>query len=138
MFGVCLLHPELSQEHELDQWIYLCHSYGVDKIFVVGNSFNRKGVTSISHASDLLEDNELVIVQPKEAREIKGHVSLYNYTHPKDVVYVFGPSDGVLRGAHIHGLDEHNSLYIEMPEGGELHAPLAGSIVLYDRWSKLG
>jgi len=127
-----LVQPGLDEEHELDQWSYVCNGFGIE-LFVVGAHAKRKGITDIFGVDHFHSGDELVVVQPAEGRLVQGATPLPEFKHPLNPVYVFGGSNYALKPSD--GGDYQHSVY---SEGYELHAPLAGSIVIYDRLVKRG
>jgi tRNA(Leu) C34 or U34 (ribose-2'-O)-methylase TrmL len=59
-------------------------------------------------------------------------MSLVDYVHPEDAVYVFGPEDGTLG----KGITTACHEFIRIPTVGCLNLSAAVNVVLYDRMAK--
>lgn len=131
MARLCLIHPEHGVTHEIDQWLYLATFFGVE-VYAIGAHQKRKGVTYVASVSEV--PGTAVVVQPLTGRNVQGEVALASFVHPTDATYVFGGSDYIVTQDDIVG----HTLSLFIPGTEELHAPLAGAIVLHARRVQLG
>ena len=139
MLGVCFAYDKDPTIR--DEWVLNLNTFDVEGRFERNNPRpdepNRFKLTWIKDATDLpLENNELIIVSPKDGRYIQGEISLVDFEHPKDAIYFFGTDEDRLRPHHIGEDVNYRSVYI--PASPDLWSPQIGSIVLYDRMVKLG
>jgi tRNA(Leu) C34 or U34 (ribose-2'-O)-methylase TrmL len=69
---------------------------------------------------------------------VSGVLSLYDYVHPSDAIYVFGPDHRNLTWEEI-ALENPDVVYIPVPPGSamrEMFSYTAAAIVAYDRIKK--
>lgn len=135
MVGVCLITPEQGEAHEVDQWVYLSWAMSLDGVWATDTAYGRSGVTTIKSLSDLPPAN-LIVVQPLNGANIKGTEPLSTFIHPPNALYIFGASNTIMAERDIAGVSIHSKVYIASISGTELHAPIAGAMVLFDRASK--
>ena len=114
---------------ELDLWRFPLRELGVDELAMtpVSGIVTNK-VREFHSVEDIIEYYNLPVVVCDE----KGEVSLEDFIHPKDALYLFNrTSGGVLPGKHDY------SLRIETKNNkGMLWGHQAASIILYDRFKK--
>lgn len=120
-----------------EYWSYVAAQFSVE-VFEVGRPLDIESnykPTSISSYSDL-PNKPLVICAHKNAKYIKGTISLKKFKHPDSAIYVFGSDKGNL---YPEMFSEHSweSVYIP-PSKIEMYSFQAGAIVMYDRWIKNG
>lgn len=93
---------------------------------------NAQNRISLSHVDNLLtkqaEGLSIVAVEL-----VVGAVSLPEFTHPEDALYLFGPEDGSL-SKHLVNAADH---VIYIPTIGCLNLAATVNVVLYDRQAKL-
>ena len=86
-----------------------------------------------SHA-ELPFVDEVIVVQPADADLVQGTISLHEFEHPDEAVYIFGGSQ-----TRLNQSDVRNALaefvFIQV---GDLFPSQAGAIVLWDRIWKRG
>jgi hypothetical protein len=97
MIGICF-HRETRWEQ--DQWSCVFSNFGITKIWEMGDDGNsdlkiHQATTKISKTSQL-PDKPLVILAPQDGRIIKGIISIDDFQHPEECIYLFGGSHQVL------------------------------------------
>ena len=73
------------------------------------------------------------VIDPKV--NIKGDVSLKDFTHPEECIYWFGDSHNIVKPEEIPNNIAHK---VYIPMNGEVHSYVAGAMVLWDRIIKNG
>ena len=101
-----------------DQWLYLALSFGLSKEDV---------------SAELPQSGTRVVIQPADGHNVQGTVSLVDFVHPEDAVYIFGGDDGFMEP-----IEADHYVYIPTPPTWELYASQAGAIVIWDRTIKNG
>lgn len=122
--------------------------FGYDQIIYTGNRANtsrgrkfrlprEERLKAFQHVNVINDDYPFDFFNkdlPKVAVEIRDNSeSLYNFIHPKEAVYVFGPEDGSIKQTFLQYC--HRFVYIPTYECLNLVATI--NIVLYDRNKKL-
>lgn len=133
------------KESEYDiSWRYMLKHFGVDEVILIPNlnivekipiDYTEVPLIEMNNISEVLSANPTLTPILIDER---GTTSLRNFTHPENVMYIFG------RTGH-NPFDELNwkgtSVHIESVEkhlgDALLHPNQACSIVLYDRKNKL-
>lgn len=125
---------------EVSQWRDLCISFGIsfDNVWLRGNEVdgNQWFFNIINKVDEIPEGPEIVIVQPMDAREVRGEQNLITFVHPKEAIYVFGANSKYMSCKEFGDRVPEHKVFI--PVGRELYSWNAGAIVLYDRISKVG
>ena len=114
----------LDPKVELFMFRQLCAAYGVDRLVMVPEMLAaRTSVDQYPTIEEALDscEGEVVFLEPS------GDVSLKDFKHPKDAVYVFGKA--MISNKHREG----TKLRIETPNATDMFAINAASIVLADR-----
>lgn len=137
MIGVCF-HREKGWEQ--NQWSFLFSNFGITDIWEIGidgtkDSHIYQAAQNIMKISQL-PDRPLVVLSPKDGRIIKGLEPLHSFTHPKECIYVFGPSNGVLDHEVIDRKPDHY-VYIPLVKH-EAFSHAAAYMTLWDRVIKHG
>lgn len=132
MFSLCVID---QTSEELDQWLYL--SWGFGSPVVYSRGMNSSKATNIASLSEL-PAGPLIVVQPESGAHIAGTQSLAGHTHLDNAIYLFGGSNSNMAESDLSGLTPAETLCIPATAGIEIHAPLAGAIVLWDRYAKRG
>lgn len=93
---------------------------------------NVKNRIPLKHVSELLASkaNGLSVVA---VELVTGAVSLSEFSHPENALYLFGPEDGSLSKELVDGADH----VIYIPTIGCLNLAATVNVVLYDRQAKL-
>jgi len=125
---------------EQNQWSFLFSNFGVVDIFEVGRDANHSKIyqttTPLAELRDLTVSRSSVLMQPKTARYIPGLVSLVDFTHPDDAIYIFGHSH---ENISAEDFDKPPAHIVYIPtDAHEMYGHVAGYITLYDRMSKRG
>lgn len=112
-----IVTPDIQGEAR-DQWLYLALSFGLQKEDVV---------------STIPDSGTRVVIQPADGHYVQGTVSIEDFVHPEDAVYIFGSDDSLMQP-----VDAEHYVYIPTAPTWELFASQAGAIVLFDRLMKHG
>jgi len=122
MVTVCI---HLDNNQSEIQWSFLLSNFRPDEIRLLGEYEPTDKI--FRDVKRGLPNKPLIILTPKDGRYMKGDISLSNFTHPEDAVYVFGsdkkhmePMDGTL-------------VYIPTDSNVEMYSWSAGAVVLWDR-----
>lgn len=117
---------------EMDLWEYMIRDFAVDAFFMTPISgIRNKYVQERETLQDILDENQdCQIIFLDEG----GDVSLTDFVHPKNALYVFGKANFSTLG---YKKENDISLKIEtVLTGGLLWPHQAAAIVLYDRLRK--
>jgi len=136
--GSPVIGVALVPDHDpasIDHWVTVLSGFPGVQVFSVGTPPDWwAGHKTVRDAIPIEEtDSPIVIVSPEGARKLPGTVSLVDYTHLDDVIYLFGGDHSILTTE----LSYADSLYIPS-DGAEFYSHVAGAIVLYDRMLKSG
>jgi len=140
-FGVCFNFED--QLLYRDQWIVVCDNYLPDYVYdrnppdveLDDIYYKWTPVDSISDgiARGTAEGLTPVLITPLNAQIIPGEISLKDYTHPTNALYVFGDDNntldndyGITDKVYVHSLNQQVTYWSFM----------VASIVLFDRVSK--
>lgn len=88
---------------------------------------------SILSVDELPNDVPLVVVQCQHGKQMQGEHCIYDYVHPENAIYYFGP-DNEYVSPEDFGNRQYDSIYIpqESGETNELWSHQAGAMVIYD------
>jgi len=148
MYSVCIHYDNCGQAFSTEmgncQWAYLFLHFTPDKIYIVQDETNQKGIGEllkeevftyvptklISDYSEISEN--LIFMTPKNAQHVKGDKDLTTYRHANNVCYIFGKNEN-----HLQTDLEGDKVYIDAGD-----VPMfnwcAAAITLYDRKFKNG
>lgn len=134
------------RENEYDaSWRFMLKHFGVDEVILIPDLNAREKIPLDHTEVPLVERNSLEEVLAENsaltpvAVDERGATSLRDFSHPEDVLYVFGrtgfsPLDTLPDWSHPTVLIEGAEKYLNAT--AMLHANQACSIVLYDRLAK--
>lgn len=139
MVGVCFRREKYWEQ---DQWSYIFSNFGVSDIWEVGDDDNSdlkiyQPTVKIETASELPTDRPLVVLAPQEGTYIQGSENLKTFVHPKNAIYLFGPSHHQLNEDDMGGRVADHYVYIPLVEC-EAFATGAAYMTLWDRVQKSG
>ncbi len=77
----------------------------------------------------------LVLMQPPDARYVRGHTNLIEFTHPENAIYIFGGNNAYFSFEEDMGIRKPNHV-IYIPVQHEMYSWTAAAVVLYDRMLK--
>ena len=136
-FSVCLFFPR--NEKEQNQWDYVLSHWQPAQIFLINADEQKlrsvfKDAIKISSFKEL-PDIPLIMTAPKLGRFIKGDENLYDFSHPEDCVYFFGPNHKNLTfdDEEICQRKPDHLVYVPVDTNDEMYNWTVGSVVLYDR-----
>ena len=115
-------------------WKDVAAAYNISHIFVRGNSETIKGFVTDGPAHKKPR-NLVCLVHPAEGQKYNPK-SLFDYIHPKEAIYAFGPDDTIR--SWINDFDQADYIYIPTPGATELYSFITAAMVLYDREVKNG
>ena len=84
-----------------------------------------------------LPDVPLVVLGPPDGKFVQGNVSLKDFQHPDDAIYLFGGTQDVLTVEDLGGRVPDASVYIPFVKH-ECYSHAAGYMALWDRYVKRG
>lgn len=137
MLGVCFkAEPGAAEQN---QWSYCFSSFGVKNFYERHSKREAmRNAVLVDTAADLPAAPKLVIIQPQDGRYIQGTESLDDFVHPDDAIYFFGGGhDNMSDEVDLGGRVPDALVYIPRV-AFNLHSPLAGAVVLWDRYVKRG
>ena len=120
-----------DQETEVNLWHYPLKDFGVDE-FAMTPIFDIKNnnVKQFHNVELMIQHYGLPVINCTEY----GEITLDEFTHPKDALYIFNrTSGGVMPGKHDYSLRIETTNNKAMLWGHQ-----AASIILYDRFIKHG
>lgn len=138
MYGIsCEWDPKSSAR---SAWDYLTTAYGThlyERPNPGGGCRNDEyWVTGVPDIPSLTQYGTPIIISPFLGHDVQGTINLYDFVHPADAIYVFGPDYRNLTWEDISIYPKPPVVYIEVPPGNEsreMHAYITAGIVLYDR-----
>lgn len=132
-YSVCITYLKDVDDCCL-HWDHILRSYPIDKVFVLGNepwgTHPTRNATHIITLDEIPKEHRIVCLAPQTGRTIKGEVSLYDYTHKDNSVYVFGP-DIMRINEDMIGSASFDRVYIPC-EKDEFYSWVAAAITFYD------
>lgn len=130
--GPLLAYFAEDEDRLTDMWGYLVRANGlIGRAYCIGSSYDSR----IVHVPTIAQLPNLPIVQLTLGN---GAVSLKDFVHPENCIYLFGPSNRVLAEPELAGCDPIAKVYIPSVDGTELFAAQAAAVVLWDREMKRG
>ena len=124
-----------------DQWSWVFSNFGITEIWERDHEDSGDGAIyqptiKISTAVDL-PDRPLVVLSPPGGRFLKGTVSLADFNHPEEAIYMFGQSHGVLSDDDMAGRSPDSVVFIPTVKH-EMYSHTAAYVTLWDRYVKRG
>lgn len=114
---------------ELNLWHYPLKDFAVDEFAMVPVSgINNKKVKEFHSVEELVQHYGLPVIIGSE----DGEISLRNFKHPKDALYLFNRTSG----GNLPIQPEHTLKVETVLDKGMLWGHQAASIILYDRLIK--
>lgn len=125
-----------------DQWSWVFSNFGVVDLWERDTN-NREAaiyqpVVEIDTAAELPAEPSLVVLSPPDARFIPGTISLQDFAHPEDVIYLFGGSQDVLSDEDDLGGRVPDSVVYIPTVKHECYSHAAAYMALWDRYVKRG
>ncbi len=141
--AVCLPLPRNGQYQM--QWDYILSSCPPDALYVIGdeeqapstNVFSRLSAIYVADASDLPSASQLVVLAPPNGRYIQGNISLEDFAHPTDAIYLFGGDIDFLSETEMNNRQADSLVYVPTESADDLFSWVAYAIVMWDRKSKV-
>lgn len=135
MKGVCF--PYATDQN---QWDYVLSNFKPETIWILNAPEDArlpKGARRLNTAEDL-PDNPLVVLAPKEGRFVKGEMSLVDFEHPEDAVYLFGQNNQNLSELELGNRVPDHVIYIPTSDHVEMYSWTAYAVTYWDRSMKHG
>jgi tRNA C32,U32 (ribose-2'-O)-methylase TrmJ len=142
--AVALTNPKYL--HNVAGALRACAAFGVDELRYTGDrakreldnaerpprEFRMKAYSAVTfrHCALSIEEQDAWAPVAVEARD--DFLSLPDFEHPADALYVFGPEDGSLGRSHLRLCHHH----IRIPSSVCLNLAASVYIILYDRRAK--
>lgn len=119
-----------------NEWDYVLSHIVPDALYVMGpypctNNVLRDA-PCVATAADL-PDDPLVLVVPQSARNFTPTVSLLDFTHPADAVYLFGPNNEHLTDDDMGGRSPDHIIYIPTDTTDEMFNYVACMVTMWHR-----
>lgn len=136
MFGIAFFSEE--DEHLTDQWGYLLMSFGLQKqTWEIGGK-RLRWANHIDAPSQLPKKAPAVLFSPRTAHyaPLRGIMSLDNFWHPMEAIYLFGPAHRPLTHADLDGVNCDQKVAIDTPTDTELFPSMAAALAVWDRMTK--
>lgn len=137
-FAIGVWHPKTKVN--IGTLIRTAHIYGASLCFTIGRRYRKQ-------ASAVKLDRHIPVLHfdtteqwrqamPANARLVAVEMSdeatpLAEYKHPERAIYLLGAEDHGLRADMMQGCE-----IVQLPGERSVNVAVAGSIVLYDRWTK--
>lgn len=137
MAGICFhFNPDLNIR---EYWSYVFENFNIKELYEVQRpkdiDSNYYNPIVLNSYDELPKERSLVILAHKDAKYLKGKISLSDYNHPQNPVYVFGGDNSNLY-PELFEKHKYDVVYIP-PSLIEMYSFQAGAITMYDRESKL-
>lgn len=140
-FSVCLTGA--SGDRWTDNWSFVLSHWPPDMIYLIGGpdprvpDYFRGRWEEIFDATEL-PDLPLVVMSPENARFVPGTVSIVDFVHPAECVYLFGSDHVHLSEVELGERRPDHVVYIPTGSIHEMYSHTAGAVTLYDRMMKNG
>ncbi len=126
-----------------NQWDYILSNFSVDVIYVIGDSEQAPGSNVFAKAiyistADDLPASTLVVVTARNARYVQGDEDLASFSHPSDLIYMFGPDRENLSEVELGRRVPDHKVYIETDTHDDMYSWQAYAVVMWDRRMKSG
>jgi hypothetical protein len=130
-----------SRGWEQDQWSWVFTNFGITDIWERNKLDDRdtkiyQESVAVDTTADL-PDFPLVVMSPPDARFIPGTISLADFDHPDDCIYLFGANHDVLSDIYLGDREPDHAVYIQTVKG-EMYSHAAAYVTLWDRYVKRG
>lgn len=136
-YSVCITYLKDVDDCCL-HWDHILRHYPVDKLYVLGNSpwetHPMKDAIHILSLDEIPKEHQIVCMAPLTGRTIKGEISLHDYSHKENSVYVFGPDIKYINKDMI-GDASYDKVYIPSKKN-EFYSWVAAAITFHDIGSK--
>ncbi len=125
----------LTEDISVDQWGYALLNFAPELVYVVGDNFEPlrgrmlEAATLVPDLDSIESDFTRVLMQSVTGRNIRGHTSLAQFSHPHDVLYIFGPDSGHLPG----NTKLDHSVFIDTDSDDGMWSWMAYSVTMWDR-----
>ena len=138
-FSVCMFFPR--NEKEQNQWDYVLSPWCPATVYLVGEGtlphLNNifKDAIQVETLTELPEDEQIILMAPQTGRFIQGDESLYDFVHPENAIYMFGPNhvNLTLEDDFWDGRMPDHRVYVTVDTNDEMFNWIAGTVTLYDR-----
>ncbi len=136
MFSLCL--TPARNDTFASMWSYVLSHWTPDKVYVLGSNPEDYSTRFFKDAelvqtAEMLPDAPLVLLASKLGRYVTGTVELADFTHPKEVTYLFGPDNAYMSEDYLGSRQPDHHVYIETDTKDDLYSFVAAAIVLRDR-----
>ncbi len=132
MIAICMVN--LSNEFTQNNWQQVLDNFKPDQVYVLGDKpWYTETMKYAIHvnSTDNLPNISIVAMAPRTGRQIKGEISLVEFQHPKEAVYLFGPDKRHLTKPLLGNRKIDYKVFIP-PDNRELYSWMAAAITLYD------
>lgn len=143
MVSICI--PYINRASEQTNWDYLLSNFQVDKIFIKGKDGDEVYHSNvfgqgefITEYSQLPKNTTKVLLNPDNAKYLKGEFNLIDFSHPEDVVYIVGPNNVPLSLEDFEDCDLDYIVFIPTDTKDDMFNWVAAVVTLYDRKVKNG
>lgn len=131
---------DISNADDENHYDYVLSNFAPDQIYVKCRRGHKpssnvfKKATKIESVDELPGDLALVLFLPKTARYISSTVSLIDFAHPADAIYMFGPNHEnlSLEEDFVNRLPDH-IVYIPTDTTDDMYSYNTYAVVMWDR-----
>lgn len=125
-------------------WDYLLSHYVPNVLYLITTLTKEelrhnnvmKSAIIIDDVNKIPDDISLILMAPKDGRFIQGHISITDFEHPTEAIYMFGPDNNNLDMSIFVSRKPNEYVYIPTETHHEMYAVTAATITLYDRMVK--
>lgn len=121
-------------------WNYILKHFAQEEVYVMGSqpweANIMKEAKHIISLDELPADQKVVVMTPQTGKYVQGEVSLHDYKHEDNTIYVFGPDIANLTEDQM-GSREVTKVYIPA-DRSEFYSWVAAAITFYDIGVKNG
>lgn len=143
MLGVCFVPP--SSDHDVNHWSYVLTHFVPDAVYLWQDVKKLSSAyplyvrsTHIHTAEELPSSSPLVLLAPKNGRYVQGQVSLHDFEHPLNAIYLFGSDHHHMSSDFLGARAPEHTVYIPTDAHAEMYSHVAAAITLFDRKRKVG
>lgn len=124
----------------MNQWDFIVCNFKPTHIYILGDSdsyiSNPLKVATWINSYDELPDLPLIVAAPAHGRYVAGDISLVDFVHPNDCIYIFGSDSGVMQSEQLNR--EHQCVYVPTDTQDDMYSFTAYACFMWDRIMKNG
>ena len=133
MFHVAIWPENSKDENEFD---YVLSNHQPDSIYVMGGFQCTNNILRDAPTADTFADlpvGDVVLLAPQSSRFFSPIISLLEFQHPSEAVYIFGPNNQHIDDSVFGGRNPDHVVFIPTDTDDEMFAHVAYIITAWHR-----